>query len=295
MELASHSKIAMPQPEYTLRVIKRALQQTAGQGWPAEALAAKIVEDLDLAEAIMGDGAFSSMPAPARIQARPNPSPGMIIAARPAYQEPDLNQGLLIGEASRSGQTGIFNPSAAGALIIEEAPPSAVVRNADMPASMDTPEEIETKKAALHGLILRTLPASLTVELPGLPAPIRLERFVMPGPANMNFIRVLFSQHQSEEDGPTLQFSTGDAEPFMGSPEQVTEIKNRILQMASMRYRANKPKIVARVATFKGEPDANTLEMRIGGTHGTDANVPQADIDDAIRLSSLPRIYAPPV
>lgn len=299
----------MPQPAHYQQVIQRVLERASSQNLSPNELSEKICDGLDLAEAIMGDGpGVTNIKLP-----RPTPSPGMIIAATPAYREPDLSQGMLVGDSSRPGRgpgrylspeetakamnlsssssgqvrsaddpyqkIGILRES----VILEEAPPSAITRNADMPASQETPEEIETKKAALHSHILRTLPASLVLEIPGLGFPVKLERFVKPSPSGMNFIRVSYSQHQSEEDGPQIQFSTADA--ILPSAEAV---KAEILAQAGAKYRAKKATIIARVPQSAGMPDIDKMQFHRNSANGTDDNVPQEDIADWNRLSKTP-------
>ncbi len=272
----------MPIPEYFHRVIQRTLSREPEQS--TEQMAGKIIEALELAEAILGDA--PAAPRPNLQVPRPTPSPGMIFT-RPPVREIDLNQGMIIGAGKADG----FSETVpAGASIIEEAPPSAVIRNADKPASSETTEEIEVKKAKLHGDILRSLPAHMTIELPGLAAPIRLERFVSPTPGGFNTIRVLYAQHQSEEDGPQVQLSTGDEPAFQGDAAGVKAFKDEILRQAAMRYRASRPRIEPRTPKSEGFPDIDSLQQRPNSSHGTDEVVPPEDVKEWNRLSALPSI-----
>ena len=256
----------MSQPAHYQQVIARVIERNADRGLSPSDLAACIVEGLDLAEAILGDG-----PAP---KAKTNI---LIQTSERQYKEVDLGQGVLIGAAPANG-----------ARIIEEAPPTAIVRNPDSAVMQDTYEEVEKKKAKLQSLALNTLPISLTIDLPDV-GKITLNRHVRPSPQGTEFVRVLYAQDASEEDGPQVNLFTSDMKCDPAT------VKADILSQAAMRYRKARPTITPRMAVNQGFPDPDQLTqqaLKNGNTaNRTDENTPVEDSREWDRLSNLKRLF----
>lgn len=219
----------MPQPAHFKQVIETVLDRYGNL--ENSQLADKIIDALDLADAIMGNG-------PSQPQVR-------IQTPAPRYREVDQSQALIIGGA----------PSAAR--IVEEAPPVAMVRNPDAAPVWESEAEIERKKSVLHNEILSKLPPSITVDLPALGRQLTLIRYVKPSPAGMNFIRLLYGQHADEEDGPQVQLSTAD--PAL----DLDAIKSSILKQAEMRYRKERQRIEPRKPPPTSFPTEAEMEMAV--------------------------------
>ncbi len=235
----------MPQPAHFQQVIQRVLERHAGL--PPSQLAEKIVDGLDLAEAIMGDGPAQPKPSPSlAIQAMAphlypevTPTvPNMIIqpAAIPRYPEVNLGGGILLG-----------------AQISEEAPPAAVVRNPNGVVAQDSYETSERKKQFLQQQALEKLPVQIKVAtLDGIT--VTLSRFIGMPPQGAEFVRVRYAQDQSEEDGPQVQLTTNlqtiDPAAIMADIE--TQAKGR--------YRKRQLKLEPRPAPTPGMPDLSELD-----------------------------------
>ncbi len=259
----------MSQPAHFQQVIQRVIENSP-RGMSAADLAAKIVQGLDLADVIMGDGPDLTLP-------RPMPSPGMLWTSPPAPSGPDLSKALIIGgdpnELAFDPKTAKYYPTTTQ--VVEEAPPSAAIRNPDAPILQESPEETEKKKALLQGAILRTLPASMKLRLPHLEHDLDLKLAVLPSPAGMNFVRVRYGQHSGEEDAPQVEIHTTDPEFTATTAEG---LKREIVKQAEMRYRAARPAMAPRTVPSSGFPDPNSIQIQRGGANGTDDIVPQTDI-----------------
>lgn len=229
----------MSQPVHYRQVFSRVLQRYAGES--PEALADRLIDALDLADVLMGDEPRLNQDARANLQ--PPIHPLIVPASTTRYPEINPEQALFIEP---------------------DAPPAAVVRNADKPPLQDTYEESQAKKQQIVFDVTAKLPPTITVKPKDLGYSMTLARYVRSSPEGTDFVRVMYGQDMSEEDAPQVNIYTH-------SPKVDPEaIMAEIIRQADMRYRKKVPVIVPRPAPVLGIPDIDAMVRSGQGPVATD-------------------------
>lgn len=222
------------------KVIARVIATNPGAE-PA-ALADKIVETVKVAMMIADD---IDLPAPSTT------SPVRMQTDAPRYNPPAKP---LIQTAERE--------FGASALIIGEAPPStAGYTTGKTAAAIDYHTQEE-----LAGLVAANMPASLTLQIPGVPMPVTVNRRIQQPALALqpevgketvtSFVRLSYVI-PSQEDGPapTVQIMTTEQSPNWQA------IKNDIAEQARMMFTKEPRKVVARPEAPYQFTDADLKNM----------------------------------